>query len=78
MLLTYVEKQGLLALNNRQNMGIEQIKWLEKGLERINDKLEGTGTVTGNVPGIFQTIAKITKIARNGAATFTAIPAILL
>lgn len=36
---------------------------LEKGLERINDQLEGVGTVAGNVSGIVQTVAKIAKTA---------------
>ena len=36
---------------------------LERGLERINDQLEGAGAVASNVSGIIDTITKIAKSA---------------
>ena len=36
---------------------------LERGLERINDQLEGAGAVASNVSGIMDTVTKIAKSA---------------
>lgn len=45
---------------------------LERGLERINDQLEGAGAVASNVSGIIDTVTKIAKSA--GIAIKTVAP----
>lgn len=42
---------------------------LQRGLERINDQLEGAGAVAKNVSGIVETVAKIAGIIGVGVKT---------
>jgi hypothetical protein len=42
---------------------------LQRGLERINDQLEGAGAVAKNVSGIVETVAKIAGVIGLGVKT---------
>jgi hypothetical protein len=45
---------------------------LERGLERINDQLEGAGAAAKNVSGIIETVSKIASVV--GIAIKTVAP----